>query len=445
MPRAVPKSTARENRVRLLRGDLLPRVLEPPPGPVARRLCRRLRSSEAPGINTLYRDADTLLWSEARGSNVLDVDGNRYLDLTSGFGVAAIGHRHPRVVDTIRRQAGRLLHGMGDVFAHPARVELAERLIQLAPVDEGRVYFAVSGADAVEIAIKTAILATGRDHLLVFEPSYHGLTAGALAVSSRPEFRQPFVHHLHSKLHRLPFSAPLPEIEKVLADHAGGRRQIAAVLLEPIVGREGILLPPPGWLAGLARLCRRHDALLVVDEIFTGFGRTGRWFAVDHENVRPDLLCCGKALGGGLPIAAVVGRSTLMDCWQHDGEARHTATFVAHPLACSAALTCLDVLTEEGLPDRARRLGDELASRFEPWREFPVLTDLRGRGLLWGFELKDRATAGQLVSRALHSGLLMLAGGPEGRVAQWVPPLVIHRRQIDHALKCLERLLTDLD
>lgn len=425
-------------------GDLLPEIVVPPPGPEARRLCQRLRNSEAPGINTLYRDADTLLWSEARGSNVLDVDGNRYLDLTSGFGVAAIGHRHPRLVEVLHRQADLLIHGMGDVFAHPSRVELAERLIRLAPVDEGRVYFAISGADAVEIAIKTALLATGRDTLIVFEPSYHGVTGGALAASSRGEFRRPFESHLHRRLRRLPFAAPLEAIERVLAEDSMSRREIAAIVLEPIVGREGVLIPESGWLGGVADLCRRYDVLLVADEIFTGFGRTGRWFAVDHEGVRPDLLCCGKALGGGLPIAAVIGRAALMENWRSEGEALHTATFVAHPLACAAALATLDVMTQDDLPARARSLEGELSGRFRRWLDFPTVSDTRGRGMLWGFEMRDRATAFELVQEAWKAGLLLLAGGPEGRVAQWVPPLTIHRRQLAHACERLTEILTKL-
>ena len=221
----------------------------------------------------------------------------------------------------------------------------------IAPVDEPQVFFAISGAEAVEIALKTALGATGRPGILAFEPSYHGLTLGALDVTSREEFRAPFAAHLHGHVRRLPFGGDLARVEEVLA-----REEIGAVIVEPIVGREGVLIPPAGWLAGLAEICRQHGTLLIADEIFTGFGRTGPLFAVEHEGVRPDILCCGKALGGGLPIAAVIARRELFRCWETPGEARHTATFLANPLACAAALAALDVLREEDLPARAVRL-----------------------------------------------------------------------------------------
>jgi 4-aminobutyrate aminotransferase-like enzyme len=398
-----------------------------PPGPRSRELSRRIAEVEAPGINTLSSapDAVSLFWDEAEGAHVRDVDGNLYIDLTSGFGVAAVGHRHPRVVEAVRAQAGRLLHGLGDVHGHPLRVELAERLVRLAPVDEAQVFFAISGSEAVEIALKTAVAATGRSGIVAFEPSYHGLTMGSLAVTSRPGFREPFAAHLHGHVRRFPYGSP------VRLENA------AAVLVEPIVGREGVILPPPGWLPELAHLCREHGALLIADEIFTGFGRTGRLFAVEHEGVRPDLLCCGKALGGGLPIAAVLGRRGLFRCWETEGEARHTATFVANPVACAAALATLDVIEEEGLPARAARMGDRIAGRLSKWPGVAV----RGRGLLWGVELRSAEIAKRWTAAALSRGIILLAGGPEGRVAQIVPPLTIPEELLGGALQILEESL----
>ncbi len=423
---------------RLGRGDLLPRIVTPPPGPRARALSARLAEVEAPGINTLSGGRPSLLWEEARGANVLDVDGNRYLDLTSGFGVAAVGHRHPRVVAAVRAQSGRLLHGLGDVHAHPLRVELAARLAALAPVDEPQVFFATSGAEAVEIALKTAVAATGRAGVVAFDPSYHGVTLGALAATSRPEFRQPFLAHLHPHVTRLPFGCDPAAVEGVLA-----RGATACVLVEPIVGREGIILPPAGWLAALAAACRRHRVPLVADEIFTGLGRTGRLWAVEAAGVRPDLLCCGKALGGGLPIAAVVGRRDLLAAWGTPGEALHTSTFVANPLACAAALAALDVVLGEELAARAEELGREIVRpRIEAWpQRWPAVRTVRGVGLLWGIELVSRAAAVAWVKAAMKRGVLLLAGGPEGRMAQLVPPLTITHRQLTTALDLLEETL----
>ncbi|MDX1384663.1 MAG: aspartate aminotransferase family protein, partial [Thermoanaerobaculia bacterium] len=359
-------------------GDQLPRMVTAPPGPRARELCRDLERFEAPGINTLAGGGTTILWQEALGANVLDVDGNIYVDLTAGFGAAAVGHRDPAVLEAVRRQAARLVHGLGDVHAHPARVDLARRLAARAPVDDPRVYFAVSGADAVETALKTALRATGRPGIVAFDPAYHGLTLGALAVSSRPAFRDSFREHLHRHVRRLPFACPPESLDRELAAGAGG---IGAVILEPIVGREGVLVPPAGWLTAVAELCARHRALLIADEILTGFGRTGGWFAVESEGVRPDLLCCGKALGGGLPVAAVIGRGELMAAWRTAGEALHTATFTAHPLSCAAALATLDRLEELRLPARARRLGRRVAQRLAGLRGAPGVVDVRGRGL----------------------------------------------------------------
>ena len=415
-------------------GGELPRIVVPPPGPRSRELSTDLRELEAPGVNTIQAGEPSILWQEARGANVRDVDGNIYIDLTSGFGVAAVGHRHSKVVEAVRQQTGRLLHVLGDVHAHPLRVELARRLVALAPVDDAQVFFAISGAEAVEIALKTALGATGRPGIVAFEPSYHGMTLGALAVTSRPEFRTPFAAHLHPHVRRLPFGIDLARLDETLV---GG--EIGAVIVEPIVGREGVLIPPAGWLSGLADLCRRHGALLIADEIFTGFGRTGRLFAVDHEGVRPDILCCGKALGGGLPIAAVLARRDLFRCWETPGEARHTATFLANPLACAAALAVLDILREDDLPTRAARLGEDLGRRLATWPErFSAIEEVRGRGLLWGIQFRSSKEAKTWMLDAWSRGVLLLAGGPEGRVAQLVPPLTILEEQLAGVVGILE-------
>ncbi|HVR96213.1 MAG TPA: aspartate aminotransferase family protein [Thermoanaerobaculia bacterium] len=418
-------------------GDLLPRMVEPPPGLRSRTLARRLSYLEAPGVNTVGAGEPPILWEEAAGANVLDADGNVYVDLTAGFGVASVGHRHPRVVEAVRKQAGRLLHGLADVHAHPGRVELAAQLARLAPVDDPQVFFAISGAEAVEIALKSALGTTGRPGVIAFEPSYHGLTLGALAASSRAEFRAPFAAHLHSHVRRLPFGGDPAALEEAL-----GAGDVGCVLVEPIVGREGVLVPPAGWLGEVARLCRQAGALLIADEIFTGFGRTGSLFAVEGEGVRPDLLCCGKALGGGMPIAAVLAQRPHFACWETGGEALHTSTFLAHPLACAAALAVLGILEEEHLPARAYRLGGLVEKRLADWpQRFPQVAAVRGKGLLWGIELRSREEARRWIEGVLARGVLLLAGGPEGRVAQIVPPLTITEPQLEAALEILEQAL----
>ena len=419
-------------------------MLVEPPGPASRAASAKLAEFEAPGVNTLYGGADNLLWLEAKGSNVLDLDGNRYVDLTSGFGVASIGHRHPKVVAAVQHQSQRLLHGLGDAAAHPLRIELAERLRRISSIDQAQTYFAISGADAVEVAVKTALLYQSqqnksRSTLIAFEPAYHGLTFGALALSSRPAFRRPFLNHLTPELRRLPFACRGSMLDAELS-----KGDVAAVLVEPIVGREGVLVPPTGWLAELSSLCRRHGSLLITDEIFTGFGRTGELFAAEHDGVEPDLLVCGKAMAGGLPIGAVLARPDIMAAWRTPGEALHTATFLAHPVACVAAIAAIDALVEEKLTERAKHLGQQVKTRLDSWPErFETLGEVRGRGLLWGLELPTARRAAELSEEAKRRGLLMLAGGAEGRVAQIVPPLSISERQLDFALSTLEEILTE--
>lgn len=374
-----------------------------------------------------------MLWQEALGCNVLDIDGNRYLDLTAGFGVAAVGHRHPAVVSAVKRQADRLLHGLGDVYAHPARVELSEGLGSLSPLREPRVYFAASGADAVEIALKTGRLYSGRPGILAFTPAYHGTTLGALQGTSRSAFRNPFAEPLDDLVHSLPYGAELEQVQHVL----DRQPEIGTCLVEPVIGREATRWPPQGWLVGLAEACRGHKVVLAVDEIFTAFGRCGTWFVSSEAGIEPDLICCGKALGGGLPIAAVLGEKEVMASWQTEGEARHTATFVAHPLACAAALATLDVIESEGLIERSLRLGSRFGCRLERLKVCPGVAQVRGTALLWGVELNAPKRAASLGRQLLERGVIALSGGASGTVLQIAPPLVVTERQLDYAADSL--------
>jgi 4-aminobutyrate aminotransferase/(S)-3-amino-2-methylpropionate transaminase len=403
-------------------------------------MARRARRFETPGLAPAQAGDELLTWSEARGANVLDLDGNRFLDFTSGFGVAAVGHRHPAVVAALRRQMGRLIHGLGDAHGHGVRVELAARLAAVAPMREPRVAFAVSGADAVELAAKTAVLATGRSRMLAFRPSYHGLTLGALALTSRRRFRAPFTPHLHRRVKHLPYGCDTASLRAALADS-----RMAAVVVEPIVGREGVILPPAGWLTELSALCRHHGTLLIADEILTGCGRTGRWFAVDHDKVEPDLLCVGKALTGGMPLAAVVGREPVMAAWDDPGEARHAATFTAQPLACAAAVATLGVLRGDRLIARSASLGRTISAALDDWPErFRAVRGVRGRGALWGIEWQTAAAATAFAARLRRRGLLLLGGGEKGRVSELLPPLTITERQLEHGLSLLEATAQEL-
>jgi acetylornithine/succinyldiaminopimelate/putrescine aminotransferase len=422
---------------RLLRGDLLPRVVVSPPGPRSRALSRRLARLEAPGVNTVS-EGPALLWEEARGANVVDVDGNRYVDLTSGFGVALVGHRHPAVVAAVRRQSARLVHGLGDVHAHPARVELAAALVARAPMPDAAVYFAVSGSDAVEVGLKTALLATGRPGILAFTGGYHGLTLGPLAASGRPDFRTPFAAHLHPHAVHLPYGCAASALARALRSRRrdGG---IGCVLVEPVQGRAGVILPPRGWLAELAALTRQAGALLLLDEVLTGGGRTGPFFAGEEPGVEPDLVCVGKALAGGLPFAALLARRAVLAAWPARGEALHTATFVAHPLACAAALATLRVLASAEYQRQAARLAAALADGLGSLRDARDVRAVRGRGLLWALEVATPGGGASWARRAERAGVLALPAGADGRVLEVLPPAVTTVRQLDAAVAALRR------
>lgn len=427
----------------------------PPPGPRSLQFARRLRQVESRNVTFLAPDFP-VFWEEARGANVRDADGNVYVDLTGAFGVAAAGHGHPGVVRAVARQAERLIHGMGDVHPPVLKVELLERLLALAPWPEGRGVLASTGSEAVEIALKTALLATDRPGVLAFEGGYHGLTLGALAVTGRTEFRAPFASRLFGGVVRAPFPDPwregpsagprsLEAVRSLLSRASAGENPVGAVIVEPIQGRGGVRVPPPGFLADLARITREAGAVLVFDEVFTGFGRTGALFAFEHEGVVPDLLCVGKALGGGLPISACLGSREVMDAWpESSGEALHTSTFLGHPLACAAALAFLDAVEEEALVERAGRLGTELLGRLRNSLEgVEGVREVRGRGLLVGIEVEGPGGGGVVAAgAALSRGLIVLPAGDLGEVLELCPPLVITEGQVASGVEVLVDLLT---
>lgn len=387
-----------------------------------------------------------VFWEAARGGNVRDVDGNEYLDLTSAFGVALAGHAHPRVAAAISAQSDRLLHGMGDVHPPEAKLELLERITALAPWKHARAVLANTGAEAVEIALKTALLATGRPGILAFERCYHGLTLGALAVTNRALFRGPFEERLYRGVVRAPFPmeregpaalrSALDAVERMLARAADDGSPIGCVMVEPIQGRGGARVPAPGFMAGVTERARAAGAVLVFDEVLTGFGRTGRVFAHEHEGVVPDLLCVGKALGGGMPLSACVGSDAVMDAWPTSGgEAIHTSTFLGHPVACAAANAFLDVLADEGIVAAAAAKGATLKTGLERGLAgVPGVVDVRGRGLLLGIELEGAGAGAVVAERALGEGLLLIPAGERAEVLELTPPAVLTEAQLDFAI-----------
>jgi 4-aminobutyrate aminotransferase-like enzyme len=394
-----------------------------------------------------------VFWEEARGASVRDVDGNIYLDLASAFGAAFAGHAHPRVTAAVAEQAARLAHGMGDVHPPAPKLALLERLAALAPWVGAKAVLGCSGAEAVEIALKTAQLATGKAGVLAFAGGYHGLTLGALGATDREHFRRPFVQRLQHTVVRAPYPSvrdgaaalaqALDRVEHALAQGTDSGDAIGAVLIEPVQGRGGIRIPAQGFIRGVAERARPAGALLVVDEILTGFGRTGRLFGHAHEGVVPDLLCVGKALGGGLPVSACLGPVRVMDAWpESEGEAIHTSTFLGHPIGCAAALAFLEVVERENLVNRAEELGATLLTGLRHGlADVDSVLDVRGRGLLIGIELAGDGAAADVAGRALRQGLIVLPAGPRGEVLEIAPPATLSEAQLDHALDAVTEVV----
>ena len=408
-----------------------------------------------------------VVWERARGTSVWDAEGKKYLDLTAAFGVAAAGHANPRVVEAGQRQMGKLLHAMGDVHPHALKAQLARTLSEItferwsaarfkikgAKLGVGKTIFCNSGFEAVEAAFKTAILATKKPGVIAFEGAYHGLGYGALNATHRDHFRAPFVGQLGGFAEFVEFPATAKEMEKVAANirQLFKTGNIGAILVEPVQARGGINVPPPAFLSLLRWLCDAHGALLIFDEIYTGLGRTGKWFACEHSRTAPDLICLGKALTGGFPLSACVGRAEVMDAaWPvSNGEAIHTSTFLGHPVGCAMALAQIEEIRERKLPERSARLGNHLLRELRGAISNPQFEiSIRGAGLMVGVELclPGGAPATAIVLRAikemLHRGFILLPEGAQGNVISFTPPLTITKQQLAKTIAVLKRVLS---
>jgi 4-aminobutyrate aminotransferase-like enzyme len=433
---------------------MLPELVTAVPGPRSRELARLLRDYESRNV-TYVSPHFPVFWERAEGANVWDVDGNRFLDLTSGFGVAGLGYTPEAVVEGAREQLGRLYHAMGDVHPTAEKVGLCAKLSELTfemwGLGAGKTILTNSGSEAVEAALKTAWLATKKRGVLAFEGGYHGLGYGALTVTGRSLFRDPFAPQLADFAVFLPFPDALRRPDR--AEFAQGvgtvlaRGDIGAILVEPVQGRGGEIAPPDWLLAELRALADRFGAVLIFDEIYTGFHRTGPRFACERARVWPDLICLGKALTSGFPLAACVGRARLMDeAWpESTGEALHTSTFLGNPLGCRMALESLALLEADSWEERVLALGMHLADGLRALQggRFGVT---RGLGLMQGIEVVDAggapdpAGAGALVEAMLARGILLLSGGMGQNVLSFTPPFVIKPSELDFALAQLREL-----
>jgi LysW-gamma-L-lysine/LysW-L-ornithine aminotransferase len=357
------------------------------------------------------------------GARVWDADGNEYIDCAGGQGAANLGHAHPAIVRAVSEQAARLI-SCPEIFYNDRRAELLDRLAAVAPPGLHRAFLCNSGAEAVEAALKFARLSTGRHEVVAAMRGFHGRTMGALSATWTRAYREPFEPLVPGFRH-----APYND---AAAMRSAITPQTAAVILETVQGEGGVHPSDPGYLAEVKGMCEAHGALLIVDEVQTGFGRTGKMFACEHYGIRPDLMCVAKSMAGGLPMGACligprVGALPAMS---------HGSTFGGNPLACAAALATLAVLREEDLPGRATRLGATLRERLDALRS-PLVRQVRGLGLMIGIELRIKVTP---VLQALQArGVLALPAG--ATVLRLLPPLVIEREELDRVIEAIAEVL----
>ena len=443
---------------------MLPEVVTAIPGPRSRALAEKLSRFEAREVTWLAEDFP-VFWERADGVNVWDVDGNRYLDFTSAFAVTGLGHGARPIRAALESQAGRLLHAMGDVHPAAVKAELCEQLSRITferwGMGTGKTILCNSGSEAVEAALKTALLHSGRPGVISFEGGYHGLGFGALEVIGIPAFREPFQSQLGRFAVRLPYPGcfrcpfgrkegfrlegnPFPncstscleELRKQIVTTIR-QREIGCILVEPIQGRGGEVVPPRDFLRMLRHICDDEKLLLILDEIYTGFNRTGKLFACEHFDITPDIICLGKALSGGFPISACVGRADIMDAWpQSTGEALHTSTTLGNPLGCAMALASIAEHLKDETRLLARRVGRELRQSLlaldSAW-----IGDVRGVGALLGVELvkpdgsPHGALAAAIMRRGLQDGLILLGGGPSGAVLSFAPPFGVSDSEVE--------------
>jgi 4-aminobutyrate aminotransferase-like enzyme len=420
-----------------------------------------LRRYESRNVTFMEPDGSwPIVWQRAKGVHVWDHHGRKYLDLTAAFGVASAGHANPRVVRAGQKQMGTLLHAMGDVHPHALKAQLARELSRVTFEQWGqssvsaKTIFCNSGFEAVEAALKTAILASQRRGVIAFTGAYHGLGYGALNATHRDHFRAPF----QSQLAEFGAFVAFPKSGRDLPDLGAQLRQLlktkryGAILVEPMQARGGINIPPRPFLRELRKLCDESGALLILDEIYTGFGRTGKWFACEHSGVAPDLICLGKALTGGFPLSACLGRAELMDtAWPDStGEAIHTSTYLGHPVGCAMALAQIAEIRRLKLVERSRDLGAFLVDLLRELKAPALKLAVRGAGLMVGLELTRRdgspATSESLavIKRLLHRGFIFLPEGEHANIISLTPPLTITRAQLQSAVRALDTELRRL-
>jgi 4-aminobutyrate aminotransferase/(S)-3-amino-2-methylpropionate transaminase len=433
------------------------------PGPESRALMERKRRAVPRG----WANAIPVFVKEARGALVTDVDGNTFIDFAGGIGAVNVGHADPRLVEAVREQVGNYVHTAFQAAPYEPFVELAEKLNALVPGDfEKKTIFANSGSEAVENAVKIARAHTGREAVLAFENGLHGRTLLTMTLTSKAgpykDGFGPFAPEVYRVPAPYPYRCPAGEdcsgacrgdcfgfVERALVDEVDAGN-LAAIIVEPVSGEGGFIPFPDFYLRRLRELCDEHGALLIADEIQTGFGRTGTMFAIEHSGIAPDLLTTSKSLAGGLPLSAVVGRAEVMDSVEPGGLG---GTFGGNPVACAAALAVLRVFEEEDLLSRANAIGERvMAAMREMQQNHPdIIGDVRSRGPMAAIELvkdpesrdPDNERAAQVAENAVQDGLLLLTAGQHGNVIRTLMPLPITDDELEEGLSILVRAVSE--
>ncbi len=431
---------------------MLPQLITEIPGPRSLQLAKDLKQYEC--RNVTFTAANwPVFWKKAEGCNVWDEDGNRYLDLTAAFGVAGLGHGWS--AQAMRDQSGEMIHAMGDVHPTALKLEVCKLLSEMTferwggSSNRGKTTLSNSGSEAVESALKTAYMVTAKAGIICFQDSYHGLGYGALLGSGLEKFRLPFVDQLAPLRELLDFPRKTADLA-LLKSQLGAidSSAMGALIVEPIQGRGGKIVPPEGFLQILRDWCDEHQVVLIFDEIFSGFNRTGKLFACDWEEVTPDIICVAKSMSGGYPISACIGKAEIMDYWpESEGEALHTSTFLGNPVGCAMAVASL---REHGKSTTAELVSERSAYLLRLLKnlESPLIKEIRGRGLMIGIELihPDRSPAGDICGRILtemmQQGIFMLADGAHGNVLAFTPPFTLTDDELDHIVARLDRILT---
>jgi len=422
------------------------------PGPRSREIGQRKESVIADPLG-LYVP---VMIDEGHGALVTDVDGNTFVDFMGGIGCLAVGHSHPRVVAAVQEQAARFFHTDFTILPYEVYVEYAERLLALVPFSgPTKAGFFNSGAEAVENAIKFARGYTKRPAVIAFEGGFHGRTLMALSLTSKTHPYKAGFGPFAPEVYRVPFpyeyrgitaADSLDALERALATQVAAE-SVAAIVVEPEQGEGGFLPAPPGFLEGLRTICDREGILLVIDEVQTGFGRTGKMFATEHYAVEPDLMTLAKSIAAGLPLSAVVGKAEIMDCLPDNSVG---GTYVGNPVALAAAVAVLDVFEEEGLIERSQHIGETIRARMLSWQErYDAIGDVRGLGAMLAVEyVEDRATkepapaiATRVAEEAAKRGLLLLKAGIHSNCNRVLCPLVITDAELEEALGAWEEAL----